>query len=167
MHLALTDLFHAKWTNAIHDEWIRNVLKSRPDIDAAKLERTRTLMNAHVIDALVVGYEGLIPSLALPDPDDRHVLAAAVACGADVVLTFNLRDFPATALATLGIEARHPDDFIPPLVIQSPDVVCTAARRQRASLKNPPKSVDEYFQVLENQGLRRTVAELRPYADQI
>jgi hypothetical protein len=82
MHLALTDLFRAKWINSIHEEWIRNVLAKRPDLQSAQLYRTRDLMNAHVRDCLVSGYEDLIPALSLPDQNDRHVLAAAIASGA-------------------------------------------------------------------------------------
>ena len=58
-----------------------------------KLERTRDLMNAHVRDAIVTGFEELIPSLVLPDADDRHVLAAAIRAGAQVIVTYNLKDF--------------------------------------------------------------------------
>ncbi len=78
MHLALTDLFRARWTNAIHDEWIQALRETRPDLKPEQLERTRQLMNAHVRDCLVTGFEGLIPALTLPDPGDRHVLAAAI-----------------------------------------------------------------------------------------
>src|SRR5438128_11085266 len=84
MYLAMTDLFRAKWTDAIHEEWMRNVQKDYPDITRAKAERIRDLMNAHVLDCRVTGYEELIPTLTLPDPDDRHVLAAAIQAGADV-----------------------------------------------------------------------------------
>jgi len=78
MRLALTDLYRARWTDMIHDEWTRNVLKQRPDLKAEDLERTRSLMNAHVRDSLITGFEHLIPSVELPDADDRHVVAAAV-----------------------------------------------------------------------------------------
>jgi hypothetical protein len=78
MHLALADLFRAKWTDEIHDERTRSVLENRPDPTREQLERTRELMNGHVRDCLVIGYEVLIPELTLPDPDDRHVLAAAI-----------------------------------------------------------------------------------------
>src|SRR3954468_23279831 len=78
MRLALTDLFQARWTEEIHDEWIRNVLATRPDVTKESLVRCRELMDQHVPDSLVTGYELLIPTLALPDPDDRHVLAAAI-----------------------------------------------------------------------------------------
>ena len=78
MHLAMTDLFRARWTDQIHDEWISNLSINRPDLKRRQLERTRRLMNAHVLDCLVTGYEGLIDKLKLPDPNDRHVLAAAI-----------------------------------------------------------------------------------------
>ena len=71
MHLALTGLYRARWSNLIHDEWTRNVLASRPDLTPAQLLRTRQLMDAHVRDSLVTGFEPLIPSIDLPDPDVR------------------------------------------------------------------------------------------------
>ena len=73
MHLALTDLFRAKWTDAIHEEWMRSVLENRPDLRREQLERTRDLMNSHVRDCLVTNYEELVSALTLPDPDDRLV----------------------------------------------------------------------------------------------
>jgi len=98
VRLAMTGMFRAKWTDAIHDEWTRNLLENRPDLKPEQLNRTRKLMNTHVQDSLVTGYESLIPGLKLPDQDDRHVLAAAIRSGADVIVTFNLSDFPASAL---------------------------------------------------------------------
>jgi predicted nucleic acid-binding protein len=95
MHLAMTGLFRARWSNAVHEEWIRAPLRKRPDLSRGNLERTRALMDAHATDALVTGYEDLIDGLLLPDPDDRHVLAAAIRGRADVILTSNLRHFPA------------------------------------------------------------------------
>jgi hypothetical protein len=69
-------------------------------------------MDQHAVDALVTGYEDLIPGLQLPDPDDRHVLAAAIRGHADVIVTINLRDFPSDSIGAFGIEAQHPDEFI-------------------------------------------------------
>ena len=83
MRLALTDLYRARWSDQIYQEWMTAVLRNRPDLSREQLERTRSLMNAHVRDALVNGHQPLIPALELPDPDDRHVLAAAIKCGAD------------------------------------------------------------------------------------
>ena len=98
MYLAMTDLLRARWTDAIHEEWMRNVQNDYPDITRQKAERIRDLMNAHAHDCLVTGYEDLIEALVLPDPNDRHVLAAAIRAGADVIVTSNLADFPAGIL---------------------------------------------------------------------
>ena len=163
MNLAITDLFRAKWTDEIHDEWIRNVLINRPDLTNDRLQRTKTLMNSHVRDCLVIGYQDLIPSLILPDMNDRHVLAAAIRAGADVIVTYNLKDFPVETLEHYGIEAQHPDEFINHLIDLAPPVVCAAVKRQRMSLKNPPQSVEELLSAYERQGLAQTVAELRLY----
>lgn len=167
MHLAMTGLYRAKWTDAIHDEWTRNVLANRPDLNTVQLHRTRELMNAHVLDCLVTGYESLIPALSLPDPDDRHVLAAAIRAGADMIVTFNLQDFPPHILAPFGIEARHPDDFLYFQLDLAPNVVCAAAKRHRATLKNPIKDVSEYLSTLESQGLVQTVSILRGFSELI
>ena len=94
MHLALIGVFRAKWSPEVHEEWIRSLLANRPDLTREKLERTRQLMDKAAPDALVTGYEHLIPGLRLPDPNDRHVLAAAIRCGASVIVTRNLGDFP-------------------------------------------------------------------------
>lgn len=165
LHLALEDLFQPRWTEAIHEEWMRAVLETRPDLRREQLERTRDLMNAHAADSLVVGYEELIPGLDLPDPADRHVLAAAIHCGAEAIITFNLKHFPAAALATHGISAIHPDEFVGKLLDAAPLEVCAAARRQRLSLKRPPKTVDEFLETLGRQGLPTTVQRLRAMAD--
>lgn len=163
MHLAITDLFRAKWTDEIHDEWIRNLLKNRPDLTQEQLQRTRDLMNSNVRDCLVSGYVDLIPSLTLPDENDRHVLAAAICEGADVIVTSNLSDFPTGTFGQYGIEAQHPDEFLTHLIDLAPSVICEAAKRQRTSLRNPPQSVEELLAAYERQGLAQTVSELRLY----
>ncbi len=160
LHLALTDLFRARWTDRIHDEWIRAVLRARPDLSAEQLARTRALMDTAVPDALVTGYEGLIGHLTLPDPDDRHVLAAAIRAQAGVIVTYNLRDFPAEHLRPYGIEVQHPDEFVAHLLGLSPGAVGAAVRDQRLSLKNPPRSVRELLDTLLSLGLASTVSGL-------
>lgn len=165
--LAITGACRARWSEAIHDEWIRNVLANRPAVLKASLERCRELMDGNVPDSLVTGYEELVPGLALPDPDDRHVLAAAIQGGADCIVTFNLKDFPKASLSPYRIEAIHPDDFVSQLLETSPVSVCLAARRQRELLKSPPKAVFEHLTTLENVGLVQTAALLRPFSDLI
>lgn len=161
LELALFDLFHAKWTERIHDEWISHLLANRPDVTAAQLARTRALMHAHVRDGLVEDYEALIETLTLPDPDDRHVLAAAIKGHADIILTFNLADFPAAILAPYGLEAQHPDRFFGSLLDLDSAAVCAAARRVRARLRLPPLDVVAYLAALKRCGLPATAASLR------
>ena len=163
MQLSVTDLFQARWTEDIHAEWIGNLLENRPDLRQSKLEHTRDLMNQNVRDCLVTDYHDLIPSLTLPDPEDRHVLAAAIAARADIIVTFNLKDFPASALTSYKIEAQHPDEFIMRLLDLSPETVFLAVQRQRQSLRQPPKSVEDLLETLQRQGLARTTAYLHQF----
>ncbi|MBN2217274.1 MAG: hypothetical protein JW719_07845 [Pirellulales bacterium] len=128
-----------------------------------QLERTRSLMNAHVPDCLVTGYENLIDGLSLPDPDDRHVLAAAIRGSASVIVTFNLDDYPLDYIGKFGIEAQHPDKFVTRLIDLAPAAVRAAAKRHRSSLKNPSKTVDEYLGTLANQRLPETASRLREF----
>ena len=167
MHLAMTDLFRAKWSDMIHDEWTSNLLKNRSDLTAQQLAHTRNMMNAHVPDASVTDFEELIPSLKLPDPNDRHVLAAAIRGQADIIVTKNLKDFPAAALAPYGIEVQHPDEFVIHLLDLAPEVVCEAVRLHRQSLKRPPKTVAEFLATLELQEMPRTVEAMRQFADSL
>nr|WP_202802898.1 hypothetical protein [Singulisphaera acidiphila] len=127
------------------------------------MEFTRDLMNRHVRDGLVTGFENLIPNLSLPDPNDRHVLAAAIQCGAGVIVTFNLKDFPSESLDPYGVEARHPDEFIADLLDLNASAVCTAIKTVRARLARPPRTAEEYLETLERQRLTETVAALRDY----
>ncbi len=164
MHLALTGLFRAKWSAEVHEEWISALLEKRPDLTRDKLERTRALMDLHATDALVTGYEDLIPGLQLPDPNDRHVLAAAIRGQADVIVTMNLRDFPTDVVGAFGIEAQHPDEFVLHFLDLAPGAVIAAAETHRQSLKNPAKTMSEYLETLERQGLTQTAAALGRYA---
>ena len=167
IELAAARLLRAKWTLRIHDERIRNVLKQRPDLTRSQLERTRDLMNQAVLDCLVEDYEELIEGLQLPDPDDRHVLAAAIASASDAIVTFNLKDFPVGTLHRYNIELQHPDDFLHYQFGLNHAGVVIAAKNCRARLRNPPKTAADYLAILEAQGLPKTVAELSEYADVI
>lgn len=163
IYLALTDLFRAKWSEDVHKEWMTSLLKNRPDLSLKKLKRTRMLMDIAVPDALVRGYKGLIPSLRLPDPKDRHVLAAAIRGRADVIVTANLRDFQADTLQEYDIEAQHPDEFSMHLFHLAPETVCSAAREHQQSLKNPAKTGSEYLQTLSTLGLLQTASALKDH----
>ena len=121
-------------------------------------------MDAAVLDSLVEGYKALIPSLELPDPKDRHVLAAAIHAGADAIITLNLKDFPEEILDKYNLEVLHPDDFIQFQHDFNTAAVLVAAQRCRKRLVNPSKSVAEYLDTLARQGLPKTYALLAPYS---
>lgn len=156
IRLAVGGLVRAHWTDAIHEEWIRNVLADYPDITREELRRTRRLIEQALPAARIEGYEHHISSLSLPDPDDRHILAAAIEIGADAIVTFNLDDFPASRLDPHGISAIHPDAFVSSLYEENPGAVIEVMRRHRASLRKPPKSATEYCQILRRARLEET-----------
>ncbi|OGT41784.1 MAG: PIN domain-containing protein [Gammaproteobacteria bacterium RIFCSPHIGHO2_12_FULL_37_34] len=165
MNLAITDMYRAKWTNEIHEEWIASLLSNRNDLNREFLERTRDKMNMSVRDCLVENYQYLIPTLTLPDSNDQHILAAAIHSSSSVIVTYNLKDFPKKNISRYGIEAQHPDEFLMNLIGLSSETVCLAVNRHRASLKSPPKTLEEYFSTLEKQSLSNAVQKLKEFSD--
>lgn len=165
MQLATMGFYRAKWTVAIQDEWVRALLERRPDLDEDNLKRTQSLMNEAVPDCLVTGYEPLIGSIELPDPGDRHVVAAAIKANADVIVTYNLKDFPNAALNRHGIEAQHPYVFLTHALDLSRGSVCEAVKRCRKRNKNPAYSITDYLSVLQRSELTQFVSDLSEFAE--
>lgn len=113
---------------------------------------------------MVIDYENMMGGLTLPDPNDHHVLAAARICQAQVIVTFNLKDFPSETLSKYGIEAQHPDVFLrsqAELVLPQ-FLECVKAIRTR--LKNPPLSSEEYLISLASAKLIKTASFLSDFA---
>jgi predicted nucleic acid-binding protein len=167
VQLAAKGLFRGRWTNQIHDEWIENLLKNRPNISRAQLERTRELINSSVLGCLVTDYEELMAGISLPDPNDVHVLAAAIRTQAQVIVTYNTKDFPPASLLKYGIEPQHPDTFLRYQMDLNLPMVLFCVKMIRARLKNPQKTAKEYLQTLFSQQLPQTVDILRQYANLI
>jgi predicted nucleic acid-binding protein len=161
IRVAQADLVDAKWTDRILDETFRNLKENRPDLDPAKLDRTRELMNRAIRDVLVTGYEPLIDALDLPDPDDRHVLAAAIKARAQVIVTENTKDFPQARLASWNIEARCADEFVLDLIDLNQQAVYAQVQRMADSWQNPPGVVEDVLVSLECVGLVGSAAALR------
>src|SRR5690606_41586688 len=116
---------------------------------------------------LVHTCEPLMAGLALPDPADCHVLAAAIRAGAQLIVTANLKDFPTEALPPFGIEAVHPDTFVEQQMDLREEIIVGVARRQRAALRNPPLTPVEFLDRLAAQGLIVTADRLRAFEELI
>lgn len=160
VRLASAGAFRACWTQRILDECFSSIAEARPEL-AGKLGRTRRLMEAALPDAMVAGGDALAAAPELPDEEDRHVVAAAIRAGARIIVTVNLRDFPAEALAPFDVEAQHPDAFVLHLLSRDPGTVLRVVREQASALKNTPCTVEQLLEVLESRGLVQTALELR------
>lgn len=160
IQLATTEVFKARWSEEVNDEWIRNLLVNSPNLDAMKVKEIAKKMGEAVRDCLIEGYENLIPSIQLPDPDDRHVVAAAIKARADLIVTFNLKDFPQSALADFQIEAVHPDNFILDVADLAPRETLLAAQLCWKRRGKPPLTWDEFLRSLERANLPKTSAHL-------
>ncbi|ASU77360.1 PIN domain-containing protein [Actinopolyspora erythraea] len=161
IRVAQSGLVQAKWTHAILDEVFGNLSVNRPDLDPAKLARTRELMIRSVRDCLVEDYEPLVDVVELPDKNDRHVLAAAIKAHAQVIVTNNLGDFPAHVLVRWGIEPKTADAFLADQVHLDKPRVFGAIQRMADAYRNPPMTTGDLLRVLDEQGLVETVAALR------
>ena len=167
LRLADRNVFVPLWSAEIHAEWIRGVLEDRPDLTPDKLERTRIVMDQYFPDAIVTDYENAAIGVDLPDPDDLHVLAAAIHADADIIVTMNLRDFPNDVLAPYALVAQHPDALVRDLFESHRDAVLAATREHRAALQNPPRSINEHLAALQSLGLVETTSALRLHGNSL
>ncbi|MBF6439292.1 PIN domain-containing protein [Nocardia cyriacigeorgica] len=161
IRVARSRLVQAKWSDRILDEALQSLAARRPDIERPKLDRLRSLMNAAVPDSLVTGCEPLIEGLKLPDPDDRHVLAAAITCHATTIVTWNTADFPAESLDPWHVEARSPDDFLLEQISIDDRRVWACVQQIADSRRNPPETTEDVLDALERAGMVESVAALR------
>jgi predicted nucleic acid-binding protein len=162
---AFDGLVEARWTDDIHDEWIRNLAANTPPLSSERLIATRDRMKVVLPDADVANYRGFIPDLRLPDPDDRHVLAAAIAGKASLIVTWNLKDFPAKDLASHGVTSQSPDAFLTDLHAAFPDALISSVKRARHNLRKTMPSVDAFIDGLQQSGLKTFAALLRQNID--
>ncbi len=126
-------LFVPRWSRRVLDEW--RIAAARNGGLAAErgVEAVAARMAESFPEGEVSPEPGVEMAIELPDPADAHVLAGAVAAGAGVLLTFNLRDFPARRLAALGIAARHPDGFLWELLSAAPEAMGGVVRAAAAA----------------------------------
>jgi predicted nucleic acid-binding protein len=154
--------FQARYSDEILDEVFENLAANRPDLDELQLQRTRELMEWAIPDVIVTGHMTLVDSLQLPDPNDRHVLAARIRAGAQVIVTNDKKDFPTPALEPYGIEAQNADVFCHHLADLRADVLVDALHRMSKRLNNPPKTPHDILDTLQRNGLVQTASIIGP-----
>ena len=159
MHLREHDLFAVRWSERILDEARRSLVGRGKPLD--KVEARLAAMRRAFPDANVTGFEDLIPSLRLPDPDDRHVLAAAILGGAAQIVTKNLRDFPTTALNQYDIEAVSPDGFLLNTLDLYPEITIQTIQQRAITLTRPAIGINGILQALEDSGAPEFASEVR------
>lgn len=162
MEVAATGIYAPKWSAKIDEEWVRNLAKKK-GFPEERFYTRRDLMHEACPDWEVPhdAWKTLESSIHLPDKDDRHVLAAALAGHADSIITQNLKDFPAETLEPFGITALHPDEFLRQQLELEPLVVLPAFKAMRARLQNPQMTPEMFISSMERNGLSQTASFLR------
>ncbi|MFY1652353.1 PIN domain-containing protein [Solwaraspora sp. WMMB762] len=158
LRLAEAEAYRPLWSTDIHTELHRNLVAA--GIDVGRVDRRIGHMVRTFPDAMVTGYETLIDGMS-NDPKDRHILAAAVRANAEVIVTFNLRDFPESALKPYDILAVHPDDFLLDQLDLYPGLTIEILEQQAASYRREPTTVAALLPLLERAGLPQFTAEIR------
>lgn len=159
-------LFRARWTERIIDEWTRNLIGNQPEYEASVLAQVEQ-MKAHFGEGWVVGFEPLIESLVLPDLDDRHVLAAAIVCGAQHIVTQNLKDFPSEMLDGFDIEPIEADEFLFRTFQLYPAIAVSVFKQMRSDYERPRYGQSEFIMNLTASGLPKTASLLKEVANDI
>lgn len=160
MSVAATGMYAPKWSRRIDEEWMQNLEREKSKPPGTFAPRCEYMHQAcpdwEVPEA---AWKTLEPCLELPDLNDCHVLAAAIAGHADCLVTANLKDFPAAILDPLGIKALHPDAFLVAQLDLDTLRVLPAFKKMRARLKNPAFTPATFADAIERNGLPQTAAD--------
>lgn len=159
LRLAEADLFRPLWSARLLDEMQSAIEAVHPELAEGAARRRRDQMETFFEDALVEGWEPLETSVLLPDPDDRHAVAAALAGRADLIVTGNVKDFPPATLGTWDLEVQSPDDFLLNQLDLDPDRVMHALQRQVDAARNPRITLPVLVASLARAGAPRFAAE--------
>lgn len=159
-------LFRARWTEIIMDEWVRNLTAKKPE-KTESINSQVEAMRQHFDDSWVGGFEPLIEGLKLPDPDDRHVLAAAIKCGAQHIVTRNLKDFPGDILEPFDVEAIDPDEFLCRTFELYTPAGVEIFQNMREDYQNPSFGQAEFLMALTTNGMPRLATKLKPFRTSI
>lgn len=166
IQIATTGLYRARWTGDIHNEWMSAVIERGGEV--TQVEHIRDLMNLAVPDACIEGYEPLVAGIkeqGLPDENDAHVIAAAVRGNVDMIVTWNLKDFPPEITDPYDIEVQDPDDFLLNQFGMDAARVLQSVKECRSRLIDPAFDPVEYLSMIERNQLTNFALELKPYAE--
>lgn len=161
LRLAERGFFRPLWSERILQEAKFAILTVHPNLDEERVDARIAAMCSAFDDALVLGWEQTCAGLDLPDPDDRHVLAAAIKGGAQSLVTFNLKDFPIECLRTTDVEVVHPDEFLLDQLDLFPGLALQVLYEQAADLSNPPSDLAGVLNRLARCGVPRFADEVR------
>jgi predicted nucleic acid-binding protein len=164
LSLAVSDLYTARWSVEIEKEWTISYKKKYKD---AKIDYLLNCLRQAVPDALIIDYEEFISAIYLPDPNDRHVVAAAIRGNADAIVTTNIKDFPVTILEKYDIEVQTPDQFVLNQILLHPPRALSAIKRMRERWVRPTMTALDMVNLFEQRSLPQTAAHLRDLLDLI
>ena len=153
-------LCELSWSSKVLDE-ARAPLKRLCRLDDDSIARCFHAMNKAFPQAMTDDWEPLEGAITLPDPDDRHVVAAARQAGAESIVTFNLRHFPLEALSGYGLVSESPDTFLTRIADAHPEETLRIMTTLVSSKKRPPRTMQEEIQHLENTGAPLFASRLR------
>lgn len=160
-------LYDARWTDEIHDEWMRNLTANVPTLSIERLQATRRLMEQALPQALVRNFHHHIEGINLPDSDDRHVVAAAIEAKASHILTWNLRDFPIKELRKHRLIRETPDGFLADIYDEAPELIIGTIANARRNLTKSGTSSQGFLDLLNNQGFTKLTKRLCSHTAEI
>jgi hypothetical protein len=146
LRLAYAGVYQIRWSDQILYEMAHNIKEKVPESRHDRVDGLVAKMNEAFPEARVKGYESLIPSMA-NHPKDRHVLAAAVGAGADLIVTFNVKHFPPGACEPHDIDVQLPDEFLCyQWELRSPEYLTAILEEWAAALTNPPLTLEDLLE---------------------
>lgn len=148
------------WSLPIEAEFLDVWARLFPDKAGSGL-KVLQLMRSAVPDWRAPVSRRVLQKVELPDPKDRHVLAAAIGVRADTIVTWNIKDFPTSVLQNHGLIARTPDAVLCDIFAADQDMFIAAAGAMRARMRNPAMSPSEWLEGVQSGGLRGLAARLR------
>ncbi|QPF90660.1 PIN domain-containing protein [Bradyrhizobium commune] len=170
LSLAEAGFFRLRWSVRILEETeaaIEKLLNDKGEHNAAEqAKRARANMETAFEDAMVTDFDNFLSVAAtLPDPNDAHVIAAAVKTQAATIVTENLKHFPEPVLAALNMEAKSTDEFIADTIALDEGRAVAAIRQMRERFKKPAITAEALLLKMESIGLLEAADLLRPYVD--